>query len=84
LGKAKIQKKKALKQALTADGGILGKGGFVLGKVLTEFGDMDFFCAVEKTGDAFNGDSAMVVCEWTGASTADFHLVHAGLKEEKY
>ena len=83
-GEGKNPKKKAFKQELSADDGLLGAKGFVVAKVLKEFGDMDFFCAAEKTGDAFNGDSAIVVCEWTGASTADFHMVHAGLKEEKY
>merc|ERR1712010_439991 len=83
-GAGKDPKKKAFKQALQADDGILGKKGFVVAKILSEFSDMDFYCAAEKTGEAFNGECAMVVCEWTGASTAEFHLVNDGLKEEKY
>lgn len=83
-GEGKHPDKKAFKQALAADDGLLGKKGFVVAKILSDFKDMDFYCAAEKTGEAFNGDCAMVVCEWTGGATADFHLVHAGLKEEKY
>merc|ERR1711959_553478 len=75
--------KKKFKQSMQADDGILGKKGFVVAKILSEFKDLDFFCAAEKMGEAFNGGCAIVVCEWTGTSTADFHLLNDGVKEEK-
>jgi len=83
-GTEKSKAKKEFKQSLQADEGLLGKAGFVVGKVLSGFKDFDFYCAFEKTGVAFQGEAAMIVCEWTGAAEAEFHLINDGLKEVKY
>merc|ERR1711939_26660 len=83
-GEGKNPDKKAFKTAAGLPDGLLGANGFVVGKVLADPTDFDYYCAPEKIGEALSGDAGIVVCEWTGAADAVFYVIEVGVKAQKY
>ena len=83
-GEGKNPDKKKFKDASCGETGLLGAKGFIVAKILADPKEFDFFCGTGRMGDALNGDSALVVCEWTGAAEATFYAIELGLKQIKY
>ena len=83
-GKEKSPEKKAFKQAVSAEDGLLGSKGFVVKKVLADPKEFDYYCGTERMGEALSGESGLVVCEWTGATSAVFYVITSGVKAVKY
>ena len=83
-GTGKSPERKTARIAMAGDTGIMGKDGFLLKEVLANVKDFDYYHAPEKLAPALEGKSAIVVGQWTGATTVTFHIFEDGVKAKKY
>merc|ERR1712187_738857 len=83
-GKEKSPEKKEYRKLHSGTKGVLGAEGFVIKHVLANADEFDYYHAPSKLGEALEGKSGIVFCEWTGATEAVFYFFEAGVDEVKY